>query len=180
MVTLRRRAEWIATPWKNGAGITHELARAPQSDGDSFDWRVSVARLTAHSRFSPFPSMQRLFTLLEGSIELTIDGAPLVPHRREPVPFSGDIAVSCRILAEALAFNVIFDPRRVACEVTPLAEGRTATNASLLFALESQTVTTESEQMLNVYDALLFSEPANVTIVRGAALVMVHSRTLLA
>lgn len=44
-VTLIRGAELVAVPWKNGGGLTREVAAFPADAGlDTFVWRVSVDR----------------------------------------------------------------------------------------------------------------------------------------
>ena len=43
-----------AMPWKNGQGITHEIAREPAA-GDSFLWRLSIAEVAADGDFSLVP-----------------------------------------------------------------------------------------------------------------------------
>jgi len=56
-----------ATPWKNGGGVTRELACWP--DGASFDnfvWRISIADVHQSGPFSRFPGIDRVITLLEG------------------------------------------------------------------------------------------------------------------
>lgn len=42
-------------PWKNGGGITTEIAIAPPGATlDAFDWRISTARVEAAGPFSRF------------------------------------------------------------------------------------------------------------------------------
>ena len=54
-----RREDLVATPWKNGGGITHEIARV--SDGDGLLWRLSVAEVfesTIHPPLFPISVSQ--------------------------------------------------------------------------------------------------------------------------
>ncbi|CAM5655899.1 hypothetical protein SSPIM334S_00286 [Streptomyces spiroverticillatus] len=46
---LLRAADRTAVPWKNGGGITREIAAWPQGAAD-FDWRVSTRRVAAGRR----------------------------------------------------------------------------------------------------------------------------------
>ena len=55
---------WRAQPWKNGAGTTHEIVRAP--DRDDFAIRISVADVTSPAPFSKFPGIDRWLYLLAG------------------------------------------------------------------------------------------------------------------
>jgi environmental stress-induced protein Ves len=50
-------AEWKRQPWKNGGGVTFEIARWP--DTDDYDVRVSVAEITERGPFSRFPGYDR-------------------------------------------------------------------------------------------------------------------------
>ena len=46
-------ASFVARPWKNGGGITHEVIRVP-ADPEDFRWRVSMAEVAASGPFSRF------------------------------------------------------------------------------------------------------------------------------
>jgi uncharacterized protein len=60
----------VATPWKNGGGITHEAMRVPPG-GETFLWRVSVAHIDTSGPFSDFAGYNRTMVLLRGAgIEL--------------------------------------------------------------------------------------------------------------
>jgi len=60
----------VATPWKNGGGMTHEAIRVPASS-DPFRWRVSVAHVDASGPFSELAEYNRKMVLLQGAgIEL--------------------------------------------------------------------------------------------------------------
>lgn len=82
--------ELPATPWKNGGGVTRELACFPHGAGlDDFVWRVSIADIGKSGPFSHFPGVERIIMLLAGDgMELRHDGgapypltAPLQPFR---------------------------------------------------------------------------------------------------
>ncbi|MBS0282182.1 MAG: HutD family protein [Proteobacteria bacterium] len=83
-----------ATPWKNGKGVTREIAAFPLGATiDTFEWRVSIADVSAGGAFSNFPGIDRLLAALDGTIRLQIGGeAPvtLIPGNN-PVAFAGDI-----------------------------------------------------------------------------------------
>ena len=100
-------------PWKNGAGLTREIAVAPRGAGHAgFDWRVSLAEVASNAAFSAFPGIDRCITLLRGagmrlaSVDGSVDhrlDQPLVPFR-----FSGDLALNATLLAGACSdFNVM-------------------------------------------------------------------------
>jgi uncharacterized protein len=59
------RSSFMAIPWKNGGGITHEAIRVPPT-GDAFLWRVSVAQIDSSGPFSDFAGYDRKMVLLRG------------------------------------------------------------------------------------------------------------------
>lgn len=66
--TLIRVGELVASPWKNGGGVTREIAAHPQGAPlDTFVWRVSVADVAAAGPFSKFPGIDRTLVLLSGA-----------------------------------------------------------------------------------------------------------------
>jgi environmental stress-induced protein Ves len=87
---ILRAAEHVRMPWKNGLGMTTEIARADSLCGDGFDWRISLADVAADGPFSLFPGLHRHIAVIagDGMILQFSDG---VSHRLEPfVPFSFD------------------------------------------------------------------------------------------
>lgn len=71
--TVIRAAELVASPWKNGGGVTREIASHVPSarvDGgalDAFAWRVSVADVATAGPFSRFDGVDRTLVLLSGA-----------------------------------------------------------------------------------------------------------------
>jgi environmental stress-induced protein Ves len=95
-----RKSSFIATPWKNGGGITHEAIRVPPGDG-AFRWRVSVAHIDASGPFSEFAEYNRKMALLRGAgVELRFaDGARKTLRKvGELVEFDGAVAAHCELL----------------------------------------------------------------------------------
>ncbi len=67
-VSLIRAAELVASPWKNGGGVTREVAAHPAHAGlDAFVWRVSVADVAQAGPFSRFAGIDRTLVLLSGA-----------------------------------------------------------------------------------------------------------------
>jgi len=84
-------------PWKNGAGVTRELASASGALG-TFDWRISVADVDVSGEFSQFVGVDRIIVLVEGpAMTLTIDGVRRELDPFEPFAFDGGVAVSCEV-----------------------------------------------------------------------------------
>ena len=95
-----RQAAFTATPWKNGAGITHEALRIPAA-GDPFRFRVSVAHIDASGPFSEFAEYNRKMVLLKGAgIDLRFGDGVHKGLRKvgELLEFDGALAAHCELL----------------------------------------------------------------------------------
>jgi uncharacterized protein len=60
-----RREQYRSMPWRNGMGVTREIAREP-SASDDFQWRLSLASVASSGPFSNYSGYQRSVTLIEG------------------------------------------------------------------------------------------------------------------
>jgi environmental stress-induced protein Ves len=61
-------------PWKNGQGVTSELAISEGSSLADFTWRISIAQVDKDGTFSDFSGLHRTLVLLDGQgIELCHD-----------------------------------------------------------------------------------------------------------
>ncbi len=102
----------VAMPWKNGGGITRELAcYPPNAHFDDFLWRVSIADIKQSGSFSVFPGIDRVIALLHGDgMQLHfVDGVrhpltiPLQPYR-----FAGeDTLDACLVDGECQDVNLM-------------------------------------------------------------------------
>ncbi|MBL0220385.1 MAG: HutD family protein [Myxococcales bacterium] len=95
-------ATWVAQPWANGAGVTHELLRVPAGIGP-FALRVSVAEITRPAPFSPFVGYQRWLYLLDGGpVTLAIEGRrdQILSRPADGVQFAGDATVAATAVAQ--------------------------------------------------------------------------------
>ncbi|MFG3157941.1 HutD family protein [Streptomyces sp. NPDC048219] len=98
---ILRSSERTPTPWKNGGGVTSEVAVHPQGAGpDDFAWRVSVADVAHSGPFSTFDGVDRIITVVDGpGMALTVDGTTHVADAPyEPFAFPGDAVAECRLL----------------------------------------------------------------------------------
>src|ERR1700685_2967807 len=83
-----------AVPWKNGGGLTREVAAAPEGAAlANFDWRVSNPEVRIPGPFSIFPGVQRTLCVLEGRLALEVEGTRPVQLAADSAPyvFSGDV-----------------------------------------------------------------------------------------
>jgi uncharacterized protein len=139
---ILRAADRSAVPWKNGGGLTREVAIHPSGSGlERFDWRVSIAEVRTGGPFSVFTGIERSLAVLEGALSLAIAGRDELTLSSEtpPVRFSGEVAVSGRPLGGPVTdLNVM--TRRGRCEArmnlmrAPLTVPR-AKGTTLLIAL---------------------------------------------
>ena len=75
-VRILPAAARAAVPWKNGGGLTREVAiHPPGSDLGTFEWRVSIAQVRAAGPFSSFPGVDRQLAVLAGELALVIADA---------------------------------------------------------------------------------------------------------
>lgn len=107
-------------PWKNGGGMTHELAVYPADsglEGKPFLWRISIADVASDGPFSVFPGYDRSIMLIAGQgMELTLDEAVKVRVTmcHQPLRFSGDAQTHCRLLGGPIRdFNMMSARGRV-------------------------------------------------------------------
>lgn len=116
--------EQLLQPWRNGLGMTREIARFPLT-GD-WDWRMSIARIDADSAFSSFPGVDRWLLLLRGNgLRLrfadgeTLELAP--PHG--DAAFAGERGVAGELIdGPTDDFNLMWRRDRIAadCWLRPL------------------------------------------------------------
>jgi environmental stress-induced protein Ves len=111
MATLIRYASLPGAPWKNGGGSTAQIAIFPLDAGlAAFDWRISLATITADGTFSSFPGIDRSLVLVEGdSVRLTLDGMrKVVLDATNPMLwFPGEVEVHAEVEGPTLDFNVM-------------------------------------------------------------------------
>ena len=98
--------ELAPQPWKNGAGLTRELALSPLGAfASEFDWRISVAEVARDAPFSAFPGVDRCIVLLGGAGMMLRDTGGAWQHRLDqhvrPFDFAGDADVDARLIGGA-------------------------------------------------------------------------------
>lgn len=126
---LRRFALHDIAPesWRNGGGLTRQVATGrlapPESsaaEADAWDWRLSVADITAEGAFSVFPGVERSAALVAGS-GLTLRGGVGDLHFARPGAihaFAGETALAARLAGgPAQLFNVMVRRERAAARL---------------------------------------------------------------
>ncbi|MCY1127386.1 HutD family protein [Frigidibacter sp. RF13] len=112
--------QFVTQPWKNGGGVTHEIAREDR-DGQLL-WRLSIAEVASDGPFSAFPGLTRILTVIAGAgLHLHTPEGCLEALPYTPVRFSGDTAIDSRLIDGPVRdFNLIWDAARLSATVQPL------------------------------------------------------------
>lgn len=118
-VCVLRRADHQRMRWRNGGGVTAQVARSPDVEGSAdFDWRVSFAEIEHSGDFSTFPGVDRVIVLVEGpTLTLMVDGVRHDLERHQPFAFDGESVTGCDVQAPTLDLNVMTRRGRVRAEV---------------------------------------------------------------
>jgi environmental stress-induced protein Ves len=167
---ILRAADRRAVPWKNGGGITRDVAAFPDGPSpDSFDWRVSIAEIAANGPFSSFPGIDRQFAVLDGQVALTLDGKAMVLNPQSDVlSFRGEAAVHAEPVEDASTdLNVMIRRDRFAARMRRLAADSVSPSATvtILLAVEPLVV---GEVRLEKLDAVLFESIAQTLPIEPA------------
>jgi environmental stress-induced protein Ves len=92
-------------PWKNGRGVTEELAIWPDSarfDRGDFEWRIAKARVDESGPFSTFPGCERILVVLDGAGLVLAHGSS-APRARvrplEPYRFDGEWPTTAELVS---------------------------------------------------------------------------------
>jgi environmental stress-induced protein Ves len=131
-------------PWKNGAGLTREIAVEPADASiDDFGWRISVAEISRDAPFSVFAGVDRCIVLLagkgmrlrsgRGAIDVGLD-KPL-----KPFSLSGDEPLNAQLIDGACAdFNVMVRKQTWRADVIDANATRDieASSAALVFCVQ--------------------------------------------
>ena len=115
-LTLLRGAALVAAPWKNGGGVTREVAAFPQGAGlDAFVWRVSIADVAQAGPFSRFAGIDRTLVLLSGAgmlldekVETSTTNTLALTQPLDLAQFAGEAQIDARLVDGATRdFNLM-------------------------------------------------------------------------
>lgn len=184
MTGRQGRAEFLpassrkAVPWKNGGGLTREIAVAPAgADLAHFDWRVSTAQVRSAGAFSSFPGIDRHLCVLAGELRLSVAGGADVwlSAQSAPLEFPGDVLAHAEPRGtEVTDLNVMVRRGRFAARLTRGRVGDGArltlgTATALIFALADLTVDAGGvAYRLACWDALRLAGPERCALSAAA------------
>jgi environmental stress-induced protein Ves len=163
---ILRAAEYRSMPWKNGGGVTTEIAVSPTGAGlDDFDWRVSMARVELSGPFSRFAGIDRTLAVLEGEgIVLDIAGRSptTITRATDPLSFPADVPTAARLIGGPITdLNVMTRRGRMTHSVERLVisapvEIRTEAGTTLILCLNGEVIVPAAEPVrLGPLDTLL-------------------------
>jgi len=169
-MTVRRlaAADRVAAPWKNGGGLTWEIAADPPGAGlDDFGWRISMARVASAGPFSTFSGVDRIITILEGALDLRLEGqgSRILDPASDPFAFAGDDPCwGGPVEGAVLDLNVMTRRGRFRAEVRRL-NGREPIRRDgdtlILFALDEATI---DGLTLKPHDAVIVDADVRITV----------------
>jgi environmental stress-induced protein Ves len=171
-----RFADLEAVPWRNGGGLTREVASSGGPGTQGFDWRVSIADVSEPGPFSSFPGVDRIITLVAGQrMDLVIDGVEYVLGPGEPLSFNGASQASCTdLLGPVRDLNVMTRSDRLSASVAirDLSQTRpiAVDGAQILVLLSGSAVVVAADGTraeLHVLDAVCPAEE-HVRLVEGS------------
>jgi len=121
--TLLPAASRSPQTWRNGGGVTFEVARAapPAGSMQEFLWRVSIARVDRAGAFSSFAGFQRLITVIEGGGMMLrgLGRSDVTLRPFDVLPFDGAASITGLLPhGPVMDLNVIYDPTRCHAELT--------------------------------------------------------------
>jgi environmental stress-induced protein Ves len=91
--------QWQTQAWKNGGGITHQLARSDDNAG--MRWRVSIAEVASDGPFSRFEQTDRIIMLLQGNgfcLHGAAEQAVVLDKALVPFAFAGETEIDCTLI----------------------------------------------------------------------------------
>jgi hypothetical protein len=179
VLSLLRAQDRRPAPWKNGQGLTTEIAiDPPGADLQRFDWRVSLAEVTASGPFSRFPGVDRWLAVLDGAMSLSVEGRgdTHLSAESDPIQFPGDVAAlavvihgpvrDLNIMSARGRIGVRAERLRLAPGTTPL----TAAQASLIVCLDGALWVSDAQ---GAHHALTAADAALVTEAEGERLTLI-------
>jgi uncharacterized protein len=171
-------------PWRNGGGITYEVASSPTDAGlADFDWRISIAEVEAGGPFSSFPGVDRTIVLIDGEwMALTVDGRRHRFGLREPFSFDGESETMCEVAGPSRDLNVMTRRGRATVSVAifggDVSDRLRVEGSQIVFVCLTASVLVEDASgtgvELHALDAARSSEHAPVTIEGDGAAAVVQ------
>jgi environmental stress-induced protein Ves len=183
-------AAYRRTPWKNGGGITIDIADAyaPGAAAGSWNgmlWRLGRTQIVEPGPFSDLSGYDRILTVIGGRglvLEIAAGQALDVREPFRPVRFTGEDRITSRLEGGPVAVLNLMSDRRHAIDVTILSGRDTRTldaAINIVYAIEDSEVVVGGEAFaLRVDEALRTDEAGQLAVRSGrVALSIISSRS---
>jgi len=154
--TKRLPDDLVRMSWKNGGGMTTEVAKGGQGSGDqNWGWRVSMADVATDGPFSIFSGIDRSIAVIEGDgMDLHYpDGRKTGLDLNKVVNFDGGDAIEGKLRNGAIKdFNVMADRRyfkailEIASGPIEIEKSTLAGSILLIHILEGSSILSEANQ----------------------------------
>lgn len=172
---LLRADERTAQPWRNGAGLTRDVA--VDRPGDAFGWRVSIATIDRDTPFSAFPGYDRtLLQIAGGPLLLALPVRSVFLRPGEHVAFAGETAVMGRVGTTVTALNVMTDrnlfSHRIGRRTVRAGERFAATAVTILVALTNGLIV--DGRHIAALDAILMKTGASCMLHGDGVVAAIH------
>ncbi|AOJ68285.1 MULTISPECIES: HutD/Ves family protein [Burkholderia] len=196
--TLIRADSLVASPWKNGGGVTREIAAHPSGERaaggafDAFAWRVSVADVAQAGPFSRFAGVDRTLVLLAGAGMTLVDADGARHELRAPLEraaFAGEAELAAELHdGPTRDFNLMTrrDAARGSVDVWHAGAAHALhADTVLLFCASGASVVDLGDGApiaLHPFDTLRIDDPANGELrcaIRGGGALLAVGVTLL-
>jgi uncharacterized protein len=125
-IQLLDPSQYVTTPWRNGGGVTVDIAVVTDSSGEL--WRFGRTPIVAPGPFSDYTGFDRVQVLVAGSglVLKTPSGEINLREPFRPVRFAGETPVVTRLEAGPVeVVNLIGNRARVRIDLKILDSGRT-------------------------------------------------------
>jgi environmental stress-induced protein Ves len=165
IVRLDPRA-YRRTPWKNGGGVTTDIADeyapgVPPGSWSGTLWRFGHTQIVLPAPFSDLSGFDRILTVIGGrGLVLQIEGGAALDVREpfRPVRFRGEDRIVSRLEAGPVTvLNLLADRTRHEIDVVILTGGETRpldATINVVYALEDSAVTAGGNHSLAADEAL--------------------------
>lgn len=176
-------------PWKNGGGVTREVAVWPVGAGlDAFIWRISLAEVAQSGPFSRFAGIDRILVLIDGhGMELadTHGDSTLLQQPGELLCFAGEAEiVSTLHHGTTHDFNLMWrrDQANGHAEIITTSQSMTISAGTHVLhavssAIDIQLSTTETKRLAAGDSLILNTEkPQAISIQKAESGLLIHAQ----
>jgi hypothetical protein len=189
MLTIISPDQFKTIPWKNGKGITTELAINEGGTLDDFAWRLSIASVVENGEFSNFTGYWRNLVLISGtgiSLQHALNDKTKTDHLSELLQissFDGASKTQGRLVNDKITdFNIMVKMGEYKNEVSTYTEDKEVKinpcDLCFVYSLTDEVIITtanESNQQIPAQHLLKISSPmTNAITVSGKMMIVVR------